>query len=259
MNLFKTKIIHLTDVSILLYNMKASAVKSPGRNFHAISFRVNGKALLLFEKYGSFESESGSIVFFPQGEIFTPQYDGPSEIISIHFNSEELSGCQPFVLNPLNGKNLRYLFNRLYNVWREDPTPSTIGIMPVVYRIFELIIEESEAQMSYDQSRILFQAVKYMRMKQSDPDLTIRECAEAASVSEDYLRKLFKKNYNQSPVQYLSDLRIAHSKILLSSGYYTVSEIADRSGFSNSSYFCCLFKRYTNLSPSEYSNKQEIN
>ena len=46
-------------------------------------------------------------------------------------------------------------------------------------------------------------------------DLTIKEIADKAFISEVYFRKLFKESYGTSPQKYLIELRINNAKTLI--------------------------------------------
>ena len=255
MNIFNTSVIYLTNVSVHQIRHEKWVKKAKARNHHAISLRFGGHARFSFENYEQIDVNKGAICFMPQGVSFTHQQFEPSEIVVIHFNAKELLGCKPFVLNPLDDGDFQHLFNQLCHVWEENPEPSNVNIMAAAYKIFETIIGESETQLAGSRSQIIFEAIKYMRQNFANPKLTIGACADAVGISEIYLRKLFKKKFNDSPSNYLCDLRVKYAKTLLESGYYTVNEVAERSGFSSPAYFCSVFKAHTKLTPLECSKR----
>ena len=47
-------------------------------------------------------------------------------------------------------------------------------------------------------------------------------------------------------------LRIEYAKELIHSKYYTISQCAEMSGFSDAKYFSTVFKKYTGIPPSKY-------
>jgi AraC-like DNA-binding protein len=252
MNLFGTNAIHLLNVSVHEGKHEKKAWRNMGRNFHGITFRISGQTYFTFENGESLMSQRGSLVFIPQGMSYLQRQPEPSEFICFLFNSEELLKCHPFVLTPLNDQNFRYLFNKLEEIWKDNPEPSAVGVMAAAYKILQAVVIESETQLASNSSQAVLQALKYMRRNLSDSSMMISDCAEAAGVSEIYLRKLFIKNLKSSPGRYLTSLRIENAKNMLSTGYYAIKEIAERSGFSSSSYFCSVFKAYIGLSPMEY-------
>ena len=73
-------------------------------------------------------------------------------------------------------------------------------------------------------------------------------------MSRKYFTKLFSTYYEVTPKQYLLNCQIDYArKLLLSSGEeYSVSDVAERCGFSNVYYFSKLFKQRVGITPSEY-------
>lgn len=68
----------------------------------------------------------------------------------------------------------------------------------------------------------------------------------------DYLNRQFKKMTGQTIFVYLNSLRIEKAKQLLSTGFYTTSDIASRTGFHDVYYFSKVFKRLTGTTPGKY-------
>ena len=71
-------------------------------------------------------------------------------------------------------------------------------------------------------------------------------------MSESYFRRIFLKNYGISPIKYINNLKIERAKELLTSGLYTVSDVAELSGFHDESYFSREFKKHSGKTPKEY-------
>lgn len=82
--------------------------------------------------------------------------------------------------------------------------------------------------------------------------ITINQLADLAAVSPSYLNRIFSKKMNITPIRYLNKIRIQVAKQLLCSTELTIDEISIRTGFTSSSYFWRMFKRSTNISPTEY-------
>ncbi|WP_372516736.1 helix-turn-helix transcriptional regulator [Paenibacillus silviterrae] len=65
-----------------------------------------------------------------------------------------------------------------------------------------------------------------------------------------YLGKLFRINTGISFKEYLNQMRINQAEILLSTGGYSVTEVAERCGFHDISYFSNVFKSIKGCPPS---------
>ena len=66
---------------------------------------------------------------------------------------------------------------------------------------------------------------------------------------------LFTKYTGQSPVQYITDLKIKYAKTLLLKTNFSVLDISNKLNYSSLSYFITLFKRHTSFTPSEFRKK----
>ena len=70
-----------------------------------------------------------------------------------------------------------------------------------------------------------------------------------------YLSRLFKQEMGETLSEYLLRIRIEKAAQLLKEGNYKISEVAALAGYSASSYFSIMFKKYTGYSPREYSQR----
>ncbi|WP_135550468.1 response regulator [Paenibacillus cymbidii] len=83
-------------------------------------------------------------------------------------------------------------------------------------------------------------------------ELTLDIIAREVQLSPSYLGQLFKKEVGSSIVDYIMEQRIDQAKRYLIGGDYRNYELADKVGFSNYSYFCTLFKKYTGMTPNQF-------
>ena len=82
--------------------------------------------------------------------------------------------------------------------------------------------------------------------------LTVEDVANLVHVSPSQLTRAFKKYYGETPYEYLLNLKIEASKILLTTSRLTIKEISTSLGFCDEHYFSILFRKKTGLSPSKY-------
>lgn len=87
-------------------------------------------------------------------------------------------------------------------------------------------------------------------------DIGRTEAAAEVYLTPEYLAKLFKKETGVNLKEYVHQLRIREAKLLLAEGT-RVSEVAQRVGFDNFSYFSTVFKRVTGQSPNEYKRLEK--
>jgi len=75
-------------------------------------------------------------------------------------------------------------------------------------------------------------------------------------MSVTHFRREWKKHYNITPLAYRNSIRLSFARELILSGYYTVSEIAEKCGFDDVGYFIRFFKKHTGITPFKY--KQQL-
>jgi AraC-like DNA-binding protein len=100
-------------------------------------------------------------------------------------------------------------------------------------------------------SALVKQAIAYLQQNYAR-SLSRWEMAEAVGVSEDYLSRVFTRELNISPWDYLNRYRVLQSKQLLLNTTETVGSIARQVGFKDQAYFSRVFHKVTGVSPQRF-------
>lgn len=87
-------------------------------------------------------------------------------------------------------------------------------------------------------------------------DITLDSLAKMAHLNKYYFVHAFTKFYGQSPMNYLTMRRIQTSQDLLTSTDYSISEIAQLSGFSSPSYFSQCFRKSCGMTAAAYRKQK---
>lgn len=82
----------------------------------------------------------------------------------------------------------------------------------------------------------------------------INDAADYLEISQSHLSREFYKQFGEKPVEYLTKLRLKNAIDLLTSTLLTIEDISTQSGFSSSNYFNKVFKKYMNMTPSQFRN-----
>lgn len=85
-----------------------------------------------------------------------------------------------------------------------------------------------------------------------DKKLGVRDFAEAFSMSESALKKLFSLYARRGVIDCFNDRKLRRAKELIREHDLNFTEISEELGFSSVHYFSRLFKLRTGMSPSEY-------
>ena len=89
-------------------------------------------------------------------------------------------------------------------------------------------------------------------------ELRVEELAKKALMSTYHFIRVFNKETDMTPHEYIINYRLRMSKILLLESNMSVNDICYESGFSSASIFCAAFKKSVGLSPTAYRKKGRI-
>lgn len=88
--------------------------------------------------------------------------------------------------------------------------------------------------------------------KNYDKKLSMQDVAQAMNYSDAYFCKLFKDCFQVNFSTYLNEYRVEKAKAMLRDSRMDIKDISSACGYTDSNYFARVFKRVTNLTPSEY-------
>jgi len=85
-----------------------------------------------------------------------------------------------------------------------------------------------------------------------DLPIDLEQIAIQASFSRYHFLRLFRSAFDQTPHQYLVQLRIERAKALLATRDLSITEVCFAVGFQSLGSFSALFHRYAGCPPKEY-------
>ena len=96
----------------------------------------------------------------------------------------------------------------------------------------------------------------YVEQHMADTDFNVDNLCSQLCMSRTSVYNKIKALTDESPADYMRLIRLQQAARLLREQHYTVSEIAERTGFNDAKYFREVFKKYYHLSPSQYAQEQ---
>lgn len=94
-------------------------------------------------------------------------------------------------------------------------------------------------------------AIAYMEEHYAE-DITVARLADVLHLSANYLSNLFKSETGMRIVEYMNRCRIQKAKQLLQDPAWKVYEVAEKTGFQETSYFCKVFKELEGKTVKEF-------
>lgn len=209
----------------------------------------------------------GNAIFSLNEEAYPLQkgkllHAGPSMRIDIVTEEEAFSYAVLHYKNALNhelgnehysfdvGENhtIDYLVQQIMD-YDEIPGPlMQIKCRSLFLQIVEQILASAKMQSLSNQ---VDQAIQYMRENFHQP-ITIVNVADTVGCERRKLAYLFDKQIGLSPIQFLTELRLKHAQKLLRTTDMSVKSIAEVVGYQESFYFCRVFKKQYEQTPTEY-------
>jgi AraC-like DNA-binding protein len=87
--------------------------------------------------------------------------------------------------------------------------------------------------------------------------LNIEDMGSELGMSRVHLYRKLKALTNQTPSEFVRTIRLKQAAYLLAQNKINISEVAYAVGFSSHQYFTNCFQNYFNMSPTEYSHKNQ--
>ena len=219
------------------------------RTFDGFVYILGGSCRYTFEDKHSFEAKKGDILYLSRYSRYQMDVLEKYDFIYINLIFDIDGERDPDVFTPKDAEKCENLF---YRAWREQSFASLAAKMSVLYRIYDEIILSRKVTYLAGSTRAKIDQAIALMSEDVSRDISISLLAERSDMSEVYFRKLFKSVTGISPAKFMIDKRVSRSKELLREEYLSLSEIADRCGFSTLSYFCRVFKDSTGMTPGEF-------
>lgn len=115
-------------------------------------------------------------------------------------------------------------------------------------------LENPKSFISNNNDHKIKKALRFIEHHFSE-DVKLEDVASHVYLSPYYFSKLFKKHLGVGFNAYLNNYRIMHAKKMLKNSGIPVAAIAKNLGFSQTSYFCKVFRKICSMSPQEYREK----
>lgn len=144
------------------------------------------------------------------------------------------------------------VFDDIRRLNLHDEVPATY-LCAQIFTIFDRLLRKNSTD-NHDNpaSQYCVKAVDYIRANYSSR-ITIEGISKNLGIDRRYFSRIFTRHAGVSPQRYLVDYRLERAKSLLSTGAYTVGEVATSVGYDDIFAFSKIFKKKYGVSPSKYS------
>jgi AraC-like DNA-binding protein len=136
------------------------------------------------------------------------------------------------------------------------PPPYVMETRGILLQLFSRFMGSAFLKQTITDERIAM-AVDFIHAR-IDTNISVNEMAEMFHLTIDHFIRLFKRDMQCSPLQYINRKKIEKAQLLLSMGKNTVKDIALSLSFSDIPHFFRTFKKITGISPDHFRQQQNI-
>lgn len=149
--------------------------------------------------------------------------------------------------------HLGYYFYKIYHAFHEAEFLS-IKCLGILYELFYELTKKSqiyEIEINSQQKHI--EMAKNYINKYYNLEISIADVAKKVGVTSNYLANIFAVYMKKTPKTYLTEIRMEQAKKILATKKYKVKDVGKLVGYKNQLHFSSEFKKYTGVSPLNYS------
>lgn len=244
-----------------LTNRDYDTVRENGRVDFGIQFIESGKCT--FEDNGVIRTaEAGSLLLhFPNvRQHYSFKQEDKTHLMWAHFSGtscsmlDELKTGETVHIKLTDPKDFKRVFDRMIeanNVRRSNYKTICGGYITVLLGlIMRSVAEQNQKAEAHGYGRLI-DVINYMN-ENFEQEIDLEKYAEMCYVSRSRFLHLFKEYTGFSPYNFQLKIRMERAVEMLIYTSLSVEEIAEMVGYSDCSYFCRVFKKFTGNTPLFY-------
>ena len=205
---------------------------------------------------------AGNMVLYVPGEPQDYVYYGEEqpEIFWVHFTGAETEqilsryGISPGCIFSGNGDVYSHLFQQMIAELKICAEGFEELLAMYLRQILIQVHRNEKSGSIAEASRLraeMERAMEYFHQHYAEP-VSIEAYAHSRSMSVSWFLRCFKQYTKQSPLQYITAIRLNAAVNLLENTDYNIAEIAAMSGYDNPLYFSRIFRKTKGVPPSHY-------
>lgn len=127
-----------------------------------------------------------------------------------------------------------------------------LEILVLTTKLFEYKKDMDKGNPEY--KNVVTDLITYIKLNYQNK-IALNDLAKRFNTNRTTLNKLFMQETELSVIDYLIKYRVMVAATMLRDTMLPIEEIMERTGFNSATHFWRMFKRHTNLSPSQYRNQ----
>lgn len=223
------------------------------RKTYGLIFIDGGSYQFHFENGLTLSPAGSCILYIPKHTKYFIDVIEDSGFYVINFENEEDIDISAFFYEVRNIALAKNLFNGIQKEWQNKALYNQTKCKGKLYELIYLMKMELMGKYNPDyKKKLLRKAEIYINENYTNKRIKVSRLSALCGISETYFRRLFHEVYGISPLSYINNLKTEYAADLIESGYHTISEVAEITGFCDTSHFSRTFKKTMGVNPSEY-------
>lgn len=134
-------------------------------------------------------------------------------------------------------------------------TNTLIEIKETLGNMIHLMISYYKSDFSDYHQVVIHEVENYIHQHYHEQETSLTVVAEHVHLSPNYVSRLIKQKIGRTFTEWLNEFRMEEAKKLLQNKNNKAYWVAEKVGIPDARYFSQLFRKYTNVSPSDYKNQ----
>ena len=251
-------IIRINVAHEFVLNKNSKCAYPNGRKYYGIVYCIEGEAEYRFSSGDCCNVHAGEIIFLSPKASYSITTKKDFKHYTVNFEIHNKSSNMDFLTDiyylfqPENSQLYRHIFKEMSTHWMSRKSCFEMQATACLYELLALLGSEI-LEKEYGTSTYLRLAPAKEYIEQNfNTVITLDIVANYSNMSVTHFRREWSKLYGESALQYRDRIRLSYAKEYLMSGYYTVTEVAEKCGFSDVNYFIRFFKKHTGISPGKF-------
>ncbi len=250
-------------------------------NSPVLASMIRGKKVMHLPNTPSFEFLPGESVIMPANETMCIDFpearmQNPTQCLALAIAPDKVKQLTDYLNDkaPLidqkkgwqfdesnfyltNDSTINQLIARLIQIFTENNTAKDVFANLVMQELVIRLMQTKARQMllmnyhPYVNTNRLAHVAKYIQDRLHE-QMTVRELADQACMSEPNFFRCFKQQFGLTPIEYINNQRIQQAMRLLKTSNQCLADVCFVCGFNNVTYFLKLFKKTTGITPAQF-------
>ena len=239
-------------LTVLRYTPQADSWRSEARPFHCLALELAQGSIHATE-HQTLAVGPGDVLFLSRETEYSVR-EARSDAIVVHFELQSPEALESAVFHPADPAVMRQLFEKLADCWQNRRKGWHAQAMMLLYEILYQLLPAPSPHQGRQQEETE-EALRIARLHLSKADFGVEEWAAQLHRSRQGLRRMMLAAQGNTPDEVLTRMRMELACDLLKNTCYTISEVAEHTGYASLYAFSRAFRRSMGDSPSGYRNR----